>query len=80
MLCLVIRSILEVLPDVGREYLVPRQRRGPTPDKPLVTLSVPDMDKINGFMNISIADIEACSELWARYTIEVGQSTDLTYG
>ena len=33
---------------------------GPTPDKPTVTLSVPDPDKINGFMKIRVADIQAC--------------------
>jgi putative intracellular protease/amidase/catechol 2,3-dioxygenase-like lactoylglutathione lyase family enzyme len=37
---------------------------GPTPDKPSVTLSVPDPDKINSFMNIRVADIQACYELW----------------
>jgi predicted enzyme related to lactoylglutathione lyase len=76
---------------------------GPIPDKPTVTLSVPD--KINSFMNIRVADIHACYELWKSrgaefitvpipkygeircyirdpdgYIIEVGQSTDLTYG
>jgi putative intracellular protease/amidase/catechol 2,3-dioxygenase-like lactoylglutathione lyase family enzyme len=78
---------------------------GPTPDKPTVTLSVPSPDKINSFMNIRVADIQACYELWKSrgaefitepipkygeircyirdpdgYIIEVGQSTDLTYG
>jgi predicted enzyme related to lactoylglutathione lyase len=78
---------------------------GPTPDKPTVTLSVPDPDRINSFMNIRVADIQACYELWKSrgaefitepipkygeircymrdpdgYIIEVGQSTDLTYG
>ena len=37
---------------------------GPTPDKPTVTLSVPDPNKINGFMNIRVADIQTCYELW----------------
>ena len=37
---------------------------GPTPDKPTVTLTVPDPDKINGFMNIRVADIQACYKLW----------------
>jgi putative intracellular protease/amidase/predicted enzyme related to lactoylglutathione lyase len=37
---------------------------GPTPDKPTVTLSVPDPDHINSFMNIRVADIEACYKLW----------------
>src|SRR5208283_5156744 len=78
---------------------------GPTPDKPTVTLSVPDPTHINSFMNFRVADIHACYELWKSrgaefitppipkygeircyirdpdgYIIEVGQSTDLTYG
>ena len=32
---------------------------GPTPDKPTVTLSVPDPNHINSFMNFRVADIEA---------------------
>lgn len=78
---------------------------GPTPDKPTVTLSVPDPNRINSFMNFRVTDIKACYELWKSrgaefitepipkygeircyirdpdgYIIEVGQSTDLTYG
>jgi catechol 2,3-dioxygenase-like lactoylglutathione lyase family enzyme len=78
---------------------------GPTPDKPTVTLSVPNPNHINSFMNFRVADIHACYELWQSrgaefltepipkygeircyihdpdgYIIEVGQSTDLTYG
>jgi putative intracellular protease/amidase/catechol 2,3-dioxygenase-like lactoylglutathione lyase family enzyme len=37
---------------------------GPTPDKPTVTLSVPDPNHINSFMNFRVADIQACYELW----------------
>ena len=38
---------------------------GPTPDKPTVTLSVPaDPDSVSSFMNIRVADIHACYELW----------------
>ena len=88
------------------EYLDDFERRGwPTPDKPAVTLSVPDPNHINSFMNIRVADIQACYELWKSrgaefitkpiprygeircyirdpdgYIVEVGQSTDLTYG
>ncbi len=87
------------------EYLDDSQRGGPTPDKPTVTLSVPDSNHINSFMNFRVADIQACYELWKSrgaefitepipkygeircyirdpdgYIIEVGQSTDLTYG
>jgi len=70
-----------------------------------VTLSVPDPNHINSFMNFRVADIQACYKLWKSrgaefitepipkygeircyirdpdgYIIEVGQSTDLTYG
>jgi putative intracellular protease/amidase/catechol 2,3-dioxygenase-like lactoylglutathione lyase family enzyme len=37
---------------------------GPTPDKPTVTLSVPDPNHINSFMNFRVADIRACYESW----------------
>ncbi len=90
---------------IANTWLLVNPGGGPTPDKPTVTLSVPDPDKINGFMNIRVADIQACYQLWKSrgaefitqpipkygetrcyirdpdgYIIEVGQSTDLTYG
>ena len=90
---------------IANTWLIVNVGGGPTPDKPSVTLSVPDPGKINGFMNIRVADIQACYELWKSrgaefitepmekygetrcyirdpdgYIIEVGQSTDLTYG
>ena len=37
---------------------------GPTPDKPTVTLSLPDPNHINSFMNFRVADIQACYKLW----------------
>ena len=37
---------------------------GPTPDKPTVTLSVPDPNRFNSFLNIRVADIQACYTLW----------------
>jgi catechol 2,3-dioxygenase-like lactoylglutathione lyase family enzyme len=37
---------------------------GPTPDKPSVTLSVPDANSFSSFMNIRVADINACYQLW----------------
>lgn len=91
---------------IANTWLLVNVGGGPTPDKPTVTLSVPDPNHINSsFMNIRVADIHACYELWKRrgakfitepipkygeircymrdpdgYIIEVGQSTDLTYG
>jgi predicted enzyme related to lactoylglutathione lyase len=38
---------------------------GPTADKPTVTLSVPDPNHINSFMNMRVADIQACYKLWS---------------
>jgi catechol 2,3-dioxygenase-like lactoylglutathione lyase family enzyme len=38
---------------------------GPTPDKPTVSLSVPpDPNKLSSFMNLRVADIQACYKLW----------------
>ena len=91
---------------IANTWLIVNVGGGPTPDKPKVTLSVPaDPDKISSFMNIRVADIQACYNLWKSrgaefitepipktgeircyirdpdgYIIEVGQSTDLTYG
>jgi predicted enzyme related to lactoylglutathione lyase len=90
---------------IANTWLLVNPGGGPTPDKPTVTLSVPDPTKISSFMNIRVADIQACYKLWKSrgaefitppipkygeircyirdpdgYIIEVGQSTDLTYG
>src|SRR5204862_2186551 len=91
---------------IANTWLIVNVGGGPTPDKPSVTLSVPaDPDSVSSFMNIRVADIQACYELWRSrgakfitepkdkygetrcyirdpdgYIIEVGQSTDLTYG
>jgi len=47
---------------IANTWLLVNVGGGPTPDKLSVTLSVPDPDKINGFMNIRVADIQACYE------------------
>jgi catechol 2,3-dioxygenase-like lactoylglutathione lyase family enzyme len=91
---------------IGNTWLLVNVGGGPTPDKPAVTASVPaDPNILSSFMNIRVADIQACYELWRSrgaefitepkakygetrcymrdpdgYLIEVGQSTDLTYG
>jgi putative intracellular protease/amidase/catechol 2,3-dioxygenase-like lactoylglutathione lyase family enzyme len=49
---------------IANTWLLVNPGGGPTPDKPTVTLSVPDPNKINGFMNIRVADIQACYKLW----------------
>jgi hypothetical protein len=42
---------------IANTWLLVNVGGGPTPDNPTVTLSVPDPEKINGFMNIRVADI-----------------------
>jgi len=50
---------------IGNTWLLLNVGGGPTPDKPSVTLSVPpDPNKLSSFMNIRVADIQACYELW----------------
>src|ERR1700679_2357154 len=45
-------------------WMIINDRRGPTPDKPTVSLSVPDPNHLNSFLNFRVADIQACYELW----------------
>src|SRR6201997_1200976 len=50
---------------IANTWLLVNVGGGPTPDKPSVTLSVlADSNKISSFMNIRVADIRACYELW----------------
>ena len=50
---------------IANTWLIVNVGGGPTPDKPSVTLSVPaDPDSFSSFMNIRVADIHACYELW----------------
>ena len=49
---------------IANTWLLLNVGGGPTPDKPTVTLSVPDPNHISSFMNFRVADIQACYELW----------------
>jgi predicted enzyme related to lactoylglutathione lyase len=49
---------------IANAWLIVNVGGGPTPEKPSVTLSVPDPDKMSCFMNIRVADIQACYESW----------------
>ena len=50
---------------IGNSWLIVTVGGGPTPDKPSITLSVPAKpDSVSSFMNIRVADIHACYELW----------------
>jgi predicted enzyme related to lactoylglutathione lyase len=46
---------------IANTWLIVNIGGGPTPDKPSVTLSVPDdPDKVSSFLNVRVADIQAC--------------------
>ncbi len=50
---------------IANTWLIVNVGGGPTPDKPTVTLRPPDeLDEFSSFMNIRVADIQACYELW----------------
>ncbi len=49
---------------IANTWLILNVGGGPTPDKPSVTLSVPNPNHINSFMNIRVADIQECHKLW----------------
>jgi catechol 2,3-dioxygenase-like lactoylglutathione lyase family enzyme len=50
---------------IANTWLIVNVGGGPTPDKPTITLSVPkDPNSFSSFMNIRVADIKACYELW----------------
>jgi predicted enzyme related to lactoylglutathione lyase len=50
---------------IANTWLIVNVGGGPTSDKPSVTLSAPtDPDKVSSFLNIRVADIQACYELW----------------
>jgi predicted enzyme related to lactoylglutathione lyase len=49
---------------IANSWMIVNVGGGPTPDKPTVVLSTPDPDHINSFMNLRVADIQACYDLW----------------
>ena len=50
---------------IANTWLILNVGGGGTPDKPSVKLSVPDgSDHFSSFMNIRVADIHACYDLW----------------
>ena len=50
---------------IANTWLIVNVGGGPTPDKPATTLRVPpDPDQVSSFMNIRVADIQACYALW----------------
>jgi predicted enzyme related to lactoylglutathione lyase len=68
---------------IANTWLIVNVGGGPTPAKPSVTLSVPDPDTVSSFMNIRVADIQACYELWrnrgAKFITEPKETDGETY-
>jgi catechol 2,3-dioxygenase-like lactoylglutathione lyase family enzyme len=50
---------------IANTWMIINVGGGPTPDKPTVVLKVPDPNLLNSFMNLRVADIQACYELWS---------------
>jgi predicted enzyme related to lactoylglutathione lyase len=50
---------------IANAWLIVNVGGGPTPDKPSVVLSPPaDPNSVSSFMNLRVADIHACYEMW----------------
>lgn len=49
---------------IANTWLLVNVGGGPTPDKPSVTLSVPESTRMSAFLNIRVADIHSCYVLW----------------
>ena len=49
---------------IANMWLIINVGGGPTPDKPTVTLRTPNPDEFSSFLNIRVADIQACYKLW----------------
>jgi predicted enzyme related to lactoylglutathione lyase len=66
---------------IANTWLIVNVGGGPTPDKPTVTLRVPpDPDAVSSFMNIRVADIQACYELWRKRGAEFITEPKPKYG
>src|SRR4051812_5752846 len=66
---------------IANTWLIVNVGGGPTPDKPTVSLSVPsDPDTVSSFMNIRVADIHKCYELWRSRGAEFITEPKARYG
>ena len=60
---------------LANTWIILNSGGGPTPDKPEVVLETPsDLNRVNSFLNLRVADIWACYKLWgdkgARFLTE----------
>jgi hypothetical protein len=66
---------------LANTWLIVNIGGGPTPDKPSVVLGVlADPDRISSFMNIRVADIHACYQLWRSRGAEFIAEPKVKYG
>jgi predicted enzyme related to lactoylglutathione lyase len=66
---------------IANTWLILNVGGGPTPDKPTVTLRVPpDPNSLSSFMNIRVADIQACYRLWKDRGAEFLSEPKKKYG
>jgi catechol 2,3-dioxygenase-like lactoylglutathione lyase family enzyme len=66
---------------IANMWLIVNVGGGPTPDKPTVTLRVPpNPDDVSSFMNVRVADIQACYELWKSRGAEFLTEPIVKYG
>lgn len=49
---------------IANTWMIINVGGGPTPDKPTVTLHTPDPNALSSFMNLRVADIQACYDQW----------------
>ena len=67
--------------EIANTWLIVSIGGGPTPDKPSVTLgTLTDPDRISSFMNIRVADIQACYDLWRSRGAEFITEPKQKYG
>jgi lactoylglutathione lyase len=61
----VVRAGEPTVIQIANSWLILNVGGGPTDDKPEVTLSAPEnSNRISSFLNIRVADIRTCYELW----------------
>jgi catechol 2,3-dioxygenase-like lactoylglutathione lyase family enzyme len=66
---------------LANTWLIVNVGGGPTPDKPTVVLDVPaDPDRISSFMNLRVADIRGCYDLWRSRGAHFITEPKLKYG
>ena len=66
---------------IANTWLIVNVGGGPTPDKPATFLSTPvDPDAVSSFMNIRVADIQACYETWRARGAEFITEPKAKYG